>query len=160
LAVPGPSAAGPQPFLATPAGTPGSSDFGRVSLVVASSAPPPADLTTSETSLVRMERDAGRAAGERGAFLESNVLWNALERVGDQLSTSDPLLEVGPVALTGLVATSGYLLLNTRAGYWLLSLLTSRPLWKQFDPLEVLFAWEKEGHDANGNEETLQSLVE
>ena len=59
----------------------------------------------------------------------------------------------------GLVATSGYVLLNTRAGYWLLSLLTSRPLWKEFDPLEVLFDLENEG-GSRGNEETLQSLVQ
>jgi hypothetical protein len=91
-------------------------------------------------------------------------LWNQLDRAGDQLSASEAFSEIGPVALTGLIATSGYVLLNTRAGYWLLSLLTTRPLWKQFDPLEVLFAWEKEtqgtGQDADANEETLLSLVE
>jgi hypothetical protein len=45
--------------------------------------------------------------------------------------------------------------------------IASRPLWKQCDPLEVLFAWEEEQararrreRPAPGGEETLQSLVE
>jgi hypothetical protein len=67
------------------------------------------------------------------------------------------------VAAAGVMATSGYLLLNTRAGLWLLSLLASRPLWKQFDPMEVLFAWEEEtrrrGQDAAEDDESLVSLV-
>ena len=67
----------------------------------------------------------------------------------------------GPVAVTGLAATAGYVLLNTRAGPWLLSLLAAKPLWKQLDPLEILFAWEeKEGRDGGGEDETLLSLVE
>ena len=46
---------------------------------------------------------------------------------------------------TGAVAGVGYVMLNTRLLAWLLSLLLARPLmWKQIDPLEVLYAWEKE----------------
>ena len=63
--------------------------------------------------------------------------------------------------------TVGYVLLNSRAGMWLLSLLTTTPLWKQFDPLEILQEWKKgktrvkgsESKGKDGDEETLQSLV-
>jgi hypothetical protein len=44
----------------------------------------------------------------------------------------------------------------------LLGLLTSQPLWKQFDPLEVLYAWEEEDDRVKDDqeEETLLSLVD
>jgi hypothetical protein len=53
-------------------------------------------------------------------------------------------------------------LLNSRVGFWLLGLLTSRPLWKQFDPLEVLYAWEEDEKRLveEDEEETLLSLVD
>ena len=60
-------------------------------------------------------------------------------------------------ASTGALASAGYVLLNTRAGLWMFSALTARPLWKDFDPLEVLFAWEEEREE---DTESLQSLVE
>jgi hypothetical protein len=61
---------------------------------------------------------------------------------------------------TGVLASTGYLLLNTRTGVWLLSLLAARPLWKELDPLEVLYAWERDrGYDEEDGE-TLLSLVE
>jgi hypothetical protein len=63
-----------------------------------------------------------------------------------------PRLERQPVGsvvkagvVSGLVASAGYLLLSARAGDWLLTVLLARPLvWKGFDPIDVLFAWEKE----------------
>jgi hypothetical protein len=61
---------------------------------------------------------------------------------------------------TGLLASSGYLLLNTRAGLWLLSLLMARPAWKEFDPLEVIYAWEQEEKERDDDRETLVTLVE
>ncbi len=62
---------------------------------------------------------------------------------------------------TGLIASAGYVLLNTRTGFWLLSLMASRPLWKQFDPLEILYAWEEENQEhVDNREETLLSLVD
>ncbi|HJT77183.1 MAG TPA: hypothetical protein VJ739_08275, partial [Gemmataceae bacterium] len=60
---------------------------------------------------------------------------------------------------TGVLATTGYLLLNTRTGVWLLSLLAARPLWKELDPLEVLYAWEREQERDDEDGETLLSLV-
>ena len=62
---------------------------------------------------------------------------------------------------TGLIASAGYILLNTRTGFWLVSLMASRPLWKQFDPLEILYAWEEETKENDETkEETLLSLVD
>jgi hypothetical protein len=63
---------------------------------------------------------------------------------------------------SGMVTSVGYVIFSSRGGSWLLSALTARPLWKQFDPLEVLFAWEAEKKrlGLDGEDETLQSLVE
>jgi hypothetical protein len=61
---------------------------------------------------------------------------------------------------TGVLASSGYVMLNTRAGLWLLSLLMARPAWKQFDPLEVLYAWEQDEKEREEDGETLLTLVE
>ena len=78
-----------------------------------------------------------------------------------------PWTEAGPETTllvgTGIIAASGYVLLNSRIGLWLLGLLTSQPLWKQFDPLEVLYAWEDDDEDRakeEQDEETLMSLVD
>jgi hypothetical protein len=48
------------------------------------------------------------------------------------------------------VASTGYVLLNSRIAYWLLSILSSRPIWKGFDPLEVIYAWEEEQEEEPG----------
>jgi VCBS repeat-containing protein len=58
---------------------------------------------------------------------------------------------------TGLLAGAGFVLLNPRVGSLLLSMMTAKPTWRQFDPLEILFAWEKEQEE---EEETLLTLVE
>ena len=55
---------------------------------------------------------------------------------------TEPGLDATVLIGTGILAGSGYVLLNSRLGLWLLGLLTARPFWKQFDPLEVLYAWE------------------
>jgi hypothetical protein len=42
----------------------------------------------------------------------------------------------------------------------LLTSVTARPLWKEFDPVEVLYAWEKEEAEPDQEDgETLLSLV-
>jgi hypothetical protein len=75
------------------------------------------------------------------------------------------------VFIGGVAASAGYVFLSSRGGSFLLSALTARPLWKQFDPLEVLFAWETEKgrrrargllaeEEEEEDRETLQSLVE
>jgi hypothetical protein len=91
----------------------------------------------------------------------SNYLMCELAETADFSEGSTPLDEAGVAAVTGVLATAGYVLFNTRAGSWLLSLLTAKALWKDFDPIEVLFAWEKEQLDSEeeDREETLLSLV-
>ena len=78
--------------------------------------------------------------------------------VGDLISQARRLLQ------KTIAATAGYVLLNTRAGLWLLSALATRPVWKQFDPLEVLYDWDgtsgQAARDQQGEEESLLSLVE
>jgi hypothetical protein len=73
------------------------------------------------------------------------------------------------VFISGVALSVGYAFLSSRGGSFLISALTARPLWKQFDPLEVLFAWEleKDRRRAQGepweeddDPETLQSLVD
>jgi hypothetical protein len=67
----------------------------------------------------------------------------------------------GTVVGTGVVATAGYVLLSPRLAYWFLSaLLARRTVWKPFDPLEVVFAWEKEKGVAGGDDESLEGMVE
>jgi hypothetical protein len=90
------------------------------------------------------------------------------------MATEEPLAsrkaqKTSGVVFLGSVAVSvGYVFLSSRGGSFLISALTARPLWKQFDPLEVLFAWEmeKDRRRARGvpledeeDQETLQSLV-
>jgi VCBS repeat-containing protein len=82
---------------------------------------------------------------------------------------AQPAAEAGHGAIDaalkmGFVASAGYVLLSTRASYWFLSAVAARPLWKQFDPLEVLFAWEEEQArlDREGepqDDESLQSMI-
>jgi len=65
----------------------------------------------------------------------------------------------GSVVGTGVVATAGYVLLSPRLAYWLLSaLLARRTVWKPFDPLDVVYAWEKE--NGTGDDESLEGLVD
>jgi hypothetical protein len=87
--------------------------------------------------------------------------WRALDRLGEGGGADDAPAGPAAFALTGAIAGAGYVLLNTRATAWLLSLLAARPLWRGFDPLEILFAWEKKGRREgdNAEDETLLSLV-
>jgi hypothetical protein len=68
------------------------------------------------------------------------------------------------VLTSGLATGVGVVALNTRLLAWLLSVVLARPWrWKQLDPLEVLYAWEKEkarrGQTDDEDEESLASLV-
>jgi len=49
-------------------------------------------------------------------------------------------VEVRGLAATGMLATTGYLLLNTRALSWVLTLMLSQSAWQNLDPLEVIYA--------------------
>jgi hypothetical protein len=63
------------------------------------------------------------------------------------------------------IAVAGTALLNTRAVYWFLSALLARPaVWRRFDPLDVIYAWERErvqngGRSALDSDESLHSMV-
>jgi hypothetical protein len=99
-----------------------------------------------------------------GAPATHLVLREAFEDLDEQVPASQGTARgASEVAVAGLLATAGYVLLNTRTGVWMLSLLTSRPLWRDLDPLEVLYAWEKEldneSPDAH-KDENLLALVE
>jgi hypothetical protein len=44
--------------------------------------------------------------------------------------------------------------------YWFLSALLARPaVWRPFDPLDVIFAWERDGEARTGDDESLASMV-
>jgi hypothetical protein len=69
------------------------------------------------------------------------------------------------VVATAAVATAGYVLLNTRAVTWFISALLARPaVWRRFDPIDVIYSWERE-RDAQArdpdprDDESLQSMV-
>jgi hypothetical protein len=99
--------------------------------------------------------------GSPGAGLTPGTLPEGPDELATRADAGSLPREVSAVVGTGLLASTGYVLLNTRAGLWLLSALTAKPLWKEFDPLEVLYAWENEDNetDRQGGE-TLVSLVE
>ena len=108
------------------------------------------------TWLILMSTGVGYFFGVKREFFNSAVLEAAFRaRPGP-----DWILLLHTLIGTGLIASAGYMLLNTRTGFWLLSLMASRPLWKQFDPLEILYSWEEESMERETKEETLLSLVD
>lgn len=92
-----------------------------------------------------------------------------LEKVSRDLEKeADARAAVDAVVATTAVAAAGYVLLNTRAVYWFLSALLARPaVWRRFDPIAVIYAWESERElgkpdgtlAAPENGESLQSIV-
>jgi hypothetical protein len=139
------------------------------SALVVSDLPP----VSGEVSEVRYDRalahESASVASRQGTAARAVRTWAVLpgeEFVNgeEHFEGGDPFTEVSTYALSTVVATAGYVLLNTRTGYWLLSLLTARPLWQQLDPLEVLYAWEKErgalGADGDEEKKSLLDLVQ
>ena len=62
--------------------------------------------------------------------------------------------------VTGVSLTAGYVLLNTRAVYWFLSAVLARPaIWRPFEPLEVIYAWERDPDARTGDEDSLAALL-
>jgi hypothetical protein len=93
----------------------------------------------------------------------TDIPLDVLSETGERIPWLDGTRESAALIGTGVIATTGYVLLNSRLGLWVLSLLTSQPLWQQFDPLEVLYAWDerKQETERDGDdEETLVTLVE
>jgi hypothetical protein len=156
---PGPFQARSAPAAPTPTGWLGVSESMRARLAAVPQAPAVTDLAHTQAAQAPLPVEPAQSPDPRAARVESSLSWVELDSVERPLSGSNPPGAMRPLAVTGLLATSGYLLLNTRIGYWLLGLLTSRPLWKEFDPLDLLFNLEREYPDLDGNETTLQSLV-
>ncbi len=94
---------------------------------------------------------------------QTNDLLDILSDDGERVPWTETGVTSTLLVGTGILTGSGYVLLNSRLGLWLLGLLTARPLWRQFDPLEVLYAWEEDGRvrtlDDDEDEETLISLL-
>lgn len=118
---------------------------------------PPIPLPTGAAAAVT----AGTTVNTVSSALSTQLLWEALDAAEERLQAQDSVTEGVALTAAGVVAASSYVLLNTRTGFWLLSLLSARPLWKQFDPLEVLYAWERDRpRTTEEDEESLVSLVE
>lgn len=115
----------------------------------------PLDVLTARVSATSASPLQASAARTDDGF-------DVLNDEGERVPWTEPELETTMVIGSGVIAASGYVLLNSRLGLWLLGLLTSQPLWKQFDPLEVLYAWEEEEDCVKDDqeEETLLSLVD
>jgi len=102
---------------------------------------------------------AAAAGAPAGAVIDSPPPVVALEATSPVFAEIDRAAEdlraeaqaqtmTDAVVVTGAAATAGYVLLNTRAVYWFLSALLARPaVWRRFDPLDVIYAWE---HDQKG----------
>ena len=181
---PAPALSGPAPLLAPgPNGTEGVAIAGGSAH--AAGATPDAAANGPQTvpqalasqgpaaGAARTRADKG-ARPDRSQGLREGLLWSAIELFEDGLEEKTLPYVVQTIVGVSVVASTGYVLLNSRAIYFLISVLTSRPLWKGFDPLEVIFAWEEEQEDEerrktrrphfwsrrkDRDEESLQSLV-
>jgi hypothetical protein len=100
--------------------------------------------------------------------LHTERFWSGLDASADQLEAEAKAeRKVEIVFAAGVVVSAGYFLLTARGVYLALSALLARPLWKQFDPLDILFAWEQEkgrrlaelASEHGEEEETLQTMV-
>ncbi len=153
----------PAPDAPNADATPAKPAPGKAPAAVRTNAPAPATRPQPVTAVQPDKPLAPPAPAV--AHLHKNFLWQSLDKVGDDLAGQPRERKAASVALTTVaLATAGYVLLTGRAGSWLLSVLTSQPLWKEYDPLAVLLAREKERKRARGprdneDEETLQSLV-
>ena len=93
----------------------------------------------------------------------SSYLWGLLDDFDKQVTSGKTEQQIAEVLGTGVAAYVGYVLLNSRGGYVLLSLLTAKPLWAQVDPLAILLDWERDQKRKTrslDDEETLQPLIE
>ncbi|QDU20277.1 Ig-like domain-containing protein [Urbifossiella limnaea] len=86
-----------------------------------------------------------------------------LDRVRDELrAEAAERATADSIVVSGTVAVAGMVLLNTRAVYWFLSALLARPaVMRRFDPLDVIFAWERDARRPRdgGPDDSLQAMV-
>ncbi len=90
-----------------------------------------------------------------------NSVFGGLDELSHDVGQGKGVTTVtGTVVGTGVVATAGYVLLSPRLAYWLLSaLLARRTVWKPFDPLEVVYAWDRE-KALGGDDDSLDKMVD
>jgi photosystem II stability/assembly factor-like uncharacterized protein len=121
-------------------------------------------VSATATSATGTGTTTPAAAVQPAAILQNDELWNKLNDLKEQVKPKPQFTAQVAGTVTIAVAVSlGYLLLAGRVMLWLLLALTTRPLWKEFDPLEVLSEWEKQKESrraAGGDDESLQSMVE
>ncbi|MGE3817939.1 MAG: Ig-like domain-containing protein [Isosphaeraceae bacterium] len=119
-----------------------------------------------------------RVGLNRGTSLPGAPALFSLEQLQAQLD--EIILEMGPkdangtyvmILGTGMVVSVGYTFLQSRACYFLLSLLTAKPLWNEYDPLAILLDWEREQNQrsrawgkkrkarSREDEESLQTII-
>ena len=102
----------------------------------------------------------GQAASPREAL---GTLYRDLDRMSEQVDTARWPEKAEATLVVTLAASVGYVLLNAKGLGWVLSLLLARPLYKDFDPLEVILAWEEDAANRRPEEdedESLQTIVE
>lgn len=174
-ATPSPRSDAPTPFDAGRVYAPGEAPAAAAPVPV-EVAPPPASVPPQPTPapsdppppivILPPPQPAALPAAPPVASTVTNVvepdqLLEPLDRVRDELraeaaerATTDTIVVAGGVAVAGTV------LLNTRAVYWFLSALLARPaVWRRFDPLDVVCAWERENARGGGPDDSLQSMV-
>jgi len=78
-----------------------------------------------------------------GPVEDLRVQFESTERASESVAdvrTTGIVLGTGSITLVGV----GSILLQTRLGAMLMSLMSSVPMWRQFDPLSVLNQWDRE----------------
>jgi hypothetical protein len=131
------------------------------SLVVARiDAPPPVVPAARPTSPLATPAEPSRS-GDLPAELPAEPLFAKLDELRVEVGDRPPVEVTTEVSLAaGVVLTAGYVLLSPRTVFWLLTAFLARPVvWRSFDPLEVVYAWERERGEA-GDDDSLESMVE
>ena len=123
---------------------------------------PAFEAGTAELS-ARTRGPARSSAGPSREQEPSLPLWGAVGAAGQDSETDDPFRAEEAAVTLGLGATVGYVLWNVRNLSWLVSLALSSPLWKQYDLLDVMQAWEEKqqnpGLPAEDDDEELVQRV-
>ncbi|QDV39156.1 beta strand repeat-containing protein [Tautonia plasticadhaerens] len=126
--------------------------------ILAATGPAPSPTATQASAPA-----AGRERAEAVAMAVDH-LFSELDRLGQELEEGADPLPAASVAAVGVLASVGYVLLAGRPGLWLLGALGVGPIWRQFDPLDVIFAWEQQQRrrreERGDDEESLQSIAE
>ena len=112
----------------------------------------------------------GRTAELDRAFEQALVLntMPAVQPADQGEDTGKTLLETLIPTRAGVVlissatvsAATGMMLFDLHRAYWLASLVTARPIWRQFDPLGILDDWEEESATANGEDEDVERMFD